>query len=321
MSDFPKFCTSCGAPLERGQKFCTSCGSPVSSYREGSGPNANASSRNNPSMPLSTKGNTSPMPVIDASYSAGNTQSFRAVDDIARQYRQSQDGLSDAGNTPSSLLAKKPLIVVIVVLAVVVCALAGVLFGVISSNGNQDNSVDSSSAQSVASNDADATSSSGSNSEANKNDSVSSDQALYDTLSGYYSRLGSYDEKIASCAKTFNSNYLSKDMSARSPYAASATSLQEEIEKDYSALKNISIPTNSRYASSYSAMLTCYYDCTQRIGAIVESWNNSLQFSDPTSHEDEICEPLSRDKSGNNNKYYTEFKNTYPSAKPSSPTD
>ena len=86
------------------------------------------------------------------------------------------------------------------------------------------------------------------------------------------------------------------------------------------ALKNLSVPSTSRYASSYSAMLTCYYDCTQRIGAISESWDISLQYSDPTGHEDEICAPLSRDRSGDNNKYYTEFKQTYPSAKPQSPT-
>ena len=76
-------------------------------------------------------------------------------------------------------------------------------------------------------------------------------------------------------------------MSIRSSDASSAYALAEEIADDYNALKNLPVPSTSRYASSYSAMLTCYYDCTQRIGAISESWDISLQYSDPTGHEDE----------------------------------
>lgn len=317
MSDFPKFCTSCGAMLEPGQKFCTSCGAaiPLNGKNRSTGAVPPAVSAEAPNF---KPGNTSPMPVIDASYAAGNTQVFKSADETTRQYRQPCDASSFNSGSQDSHSSKKPLVVLIAVLAVIVCALVGILFGVISSNANQGNSNDPVSSQSTSSEEGDVDSTTNSN-PANEKSSSSSDKAVYDTLCGYYSRLGSYDDKIASSAKSFNANYLSKDMSKRSSCASSATSLQEEIEKDYSALKNISIPSDSQYASSYSAMLTCYYDCTQRIGAIVESWNNSLQYSDPTGHEDSICEPLSRDKSGDNNKYYTEFKKTYPSAKPASP--
>lgn len=319
MSDFPKFCTSCGASLEPGQKFCTSCGAAVSSDDEKHHLGTASSG-----VPLGSSsyepGNTSPMPVVDSSYSFDNTQVIPSVDETTRQYLQPHNAPSVMTVDQSSNSAKRPLVVIIAVLAIAVCALVGVLIGVFSSNTNQSATPESASSQPSSSEETHAESSSGANSEAAKNDS-SSDKAIYDTLSGYYTRLSAYDDKIASCAKTFNANYLSKDMSKRSSSASAASSLQDDIEKDYSALKNITIPSNSRYASSYSAMLTCYYDCTQRIGAIVESWNNSLQYSDPTGHEDAICEPLSRDKSGDNNKYYTEFKQTYPSAKPASPTE
>lgn len=183
--------------------------------------------------------------------------------------------------------------------------------------GNQQNS---SSASSTATEESQPSNSGQSTSNNSSSGITDADRELYSTLSSYYSRLGDYDQRIASAAKSFNADYVSKNMSVRSSDASSAYALAEEIADDYYALKNLPVPSTSRYASCYSAMLTCYYDCTQRIGAISEAWDISLQYSDPTGHEDEICAPLSRDRSGDNNKYYTEFKQTYPSAKPQSPT-
>ncbi len=65
------------------------------------------------------------------------------------------------------------------------------------------------------------------------------DRELYSTLSSYYSRLGDYDQRIASAAKTFNADYVSKNMSVRSADASSAYALAEEIADDYNALKTI----------------------------------------------------------------------------------
>lgn len=206
-------------------------------------------------------------------------------------------------------------IVLIVVLAVAVLILAGVLLSNLF--GGQQNS---SSASSSATEESQPTNSNQTTTNTPSSEVTDADRELYSTLSSYYSRLGDYDQRIASAAKTFNADYVSKNMSVRSADASSAYALAEEIADDYNALKSLSVPSTSRYASCYSAMLTCYYDCTQRIGAISESWDISLQYSDPTGHEDEICAPLSRDRSGDNNKYYTEFKQTYPSAKPQSPT-
>lgn len=307
MPDHPRFCTSCGASLEPGQKFCTSCGSPVQ--------------RDAVNVSQSGPDSTAPMPLVGApeqqSGAADVTQALPVSDIKARQYLQ-PSAPKKAPSAGSGGPNKKILIAVIAVLAVVVCILVGVLVGAMSGNGSQTQS----GAASEASSSSDSAPSASSSDHASKGGesaaSSSDEKELYSTLSGYYERLGSYDSAISDAAKSFNANYMSKSSSSRSSYADSASSLQEDIANDYSSLKSLSVPSGSRYSSCYSAMLTCYYDCTQRIGVIVEAWGNSLRYSDPTGHSDEICAPLSRDKSGNSNKYYTEFNQTYPSAKPPS---
>lgn len=249
-----------------------------------------------------------------ASY-PGDTQVLNSQDVQNRQYRQPSGNSAPVIPNRNSDSKKPVFIVLIVVLAIAVLVLAGVLLSNLF--GNQRNS---SSASSTATEESQPSNTSQSTSNSSSAQITDADRELYSTLSSYYSRLGDYDQRIASAAKTFNADYVSKNMSVRSSDASSAYALAEEIADDYYALKNLPVPSTSRYASCYSAMLACYYDCTQRIGAISEAWDISLQYSDPTGHEDEICAPLSRDRSGDNNKYYTEFKQTYPSAKPQSPT-
>lgn len=308
MSQSPKFCTSCGSPLDPGQKFCTTCGAVITENSSDS-----PSSFSNSMAP----GDTSPMPAVGsqrASYPA-DTQVLNSQDVQNRQYRQPSGNSAPVIPNRNSDSKKPVFIVLIVVLAVAVLVLAGVLLSNLF--GNQQNS---SSASSTATEESQPSNSSQSTSNNSSSGITDADRELYSTLSSYYSRLGDYDQRIASAAKSFNADYVSKNMSVRSSDASSAYALAEEIADDYNALKNLPVPSTSRYASCYSAMLTCYYDCTQRIGAISEARDISLQYSDPTGHEDEICAPLSRDRSGDNNKYYTEFKQTYPSAKPQSPT-
>lgn len=307
MSEHPKFCTSCGAPLEPGQKFCTSCGAQVADPA--------ASTYGGP-------GDTSPMPVVNAvpaqQSKVDDTQVLPVADVRARQYLQSNSAKKDSAPS-SNGSSKKILVIAIVALAVVVCVLVGVLFGMASNNNGQASPSPSSEQTSTNDNASAASPSDTSDKASSASSSSSDDKELYSTLAGYYDRLGSYDSAISDAAKSFNANYMSISSSTRSSYAESASSLQESIAQDYSSLKSLTVPSSSRYSSCYSAMLTCYYDCTQRIGVIVEAWGNSLKYSDPTGHSDEICAPLSRDKSGNSNKYYTEFNQTYPAAKPSTP--
>lgn len=308
MSQYPKFCTSCGSPLDSGQKFCTTCGAAITE---------SSSDLTSSISSSSAPGDTSPMLAVGsqrASYPA-DTQVLISQDVQNRQYRQPSGNSAPVIPNRNSDSKKSVFIVLIIVLAVAVLVLAGVLLSNLF--GNQQNSSSASSTATEESQPSNSSQSTSNNSSAGITDA---DRELYSTLSSYYSRLGDYDQRIASAAKAFNADYVSKNMSVRSSDASSAYALAEEIADDYYALKNLPVPSTSRYASCYSAMLTCYYDCTQRIGAISEAWDISLQYSDPTGHEDEICAPLSRDRSGDNNKYYTEFKQTYPSAKPQSPT-
>lgn len=56
MSQYPKFCTSCGSPINPGQKFCTTCGAAIT--ENSSDLSSNISNSSGP-------GDTSPMPVVD----------------------------------------------------------------------------------------------------------------------------------------------------------------------------------------------------------------------------------------------------------------
>ena len=70
---------------------------------------------------------------------------------------------------------------------------------------------------------------------------------------------------------------------------------------------------------SYANLVRCYEDCIKRISVIVEAWDISLSFSDPASHKDEILAPIMRDADGGSNRYYEDFRELYPYAKPVKP--
>lgn len=120
MSEYQKFCTSCGSPLDPGQRFCTTCGAAVvevSSDLPSNSPNPSVS------------GNTSPMPAVGPNVSSypGDTQVLNSQDVQNRQYRQPPMGSVSVSPKQDSD-AKKPIfIVLIVVLAVAVLILVGVL--------------------------------------------------------------------------------------------------------------------------------------------------------------------------------------------------
>ena len=81
MSQYPKFYTSCGSPINPGQKFCTTCGAAIT--ENSSDLSSNLSNSSGP-------GDTSPMPVVDprtVSY-PDDTQVLNSQDVQNRQYRQ-----------------------------------------------------------------------------------------------------------------------------------------------------------------------------------------------------------------------------------------
>ncbi len=313
-----KFCTSCGSPVEPDQIFCTACGAVIASDPSGSGADSASDYTESSAIPSSVSETNQ----IPRSYvvSPSSTSPMPPVNDSSsRQFRQpsQQDLDSSAVNNRTKTI----LIVVIAVLAVILCVLVGVLLGngLGGSSSQQGSSTDSSVAQSQSQSQSAGTSTSSDTSSSSANAASSADQSLYNELNSYYSKLGNYDSQIASAATTFNSNFLKKDMSTRRSYAKEAESILSQVKSDYSALKSLSVSSSSVNYSSYNTMVTCYNDCVQRISVICESWSNSLGYSDPTGHEDAICAPLSRDKVGNSNKYYTEFQENYPNAKPVAP--
>ncbi len=313
----PKFCTSCGSPIDPGQKFCTSCGASIDFDSAGSSDKASPQLHTDSGIDVFSNGETVQMP---RSYSAGpsSTSPLPSVQDsTVRQYRQAA-----ADSIPAAQSAgtgnRKILIVIIAVLAVILCVLLGVLLGnVFGGTGQQDSSGSSASSSQVQQSDP---SSNGASSSA-QNGHSDSEQEIYNQLNSYYSKLGNYDTQIASCASTFNSNYLKKDMSTRQAYAKEAESLLSQVKSDYSSLQSLSVSSSSSNSSSYNSIVTCYNDCVQRISVICDAWTNSLGYSDPTGHDDVICAPLSRDKVNGSNKYYTDFQQNYPKAKPVAPSN
>ncbi len=328
------FCTSCGSPLDSDQKFCTNCGTAVPELvdkaDQGTDPFNKVQSTSDhsndatvqmptaaPTQPLGANpGNTSPMPAV--------------TDSTVRQYKQQRPEAPVYSDQPqpastqggaSNDKSKTILICVVVGLVVVLGILIGVLIGG-SVAGNNANSASSQqqSQQATDSSSSGSTSQNSSSSSSSSSSNVSAAEVeIYNSLSGYYASLGNFDSAISDAAKSFNNNYAKKSKSTRSNCASTANDIQVAVNQEYNNLKNLSVSSSSSNYAAYQAMLTCYNDCVHRITAICDSWKNSLAFDDPTGHEDLICEPLTRDKVGDNNKYYTEFNNTYPSAKPKDP--
>jgi len=136
MSQYPKFCTSCGSPINPGQKFCTTCGAAIT--ENSSDLSSNLSNSSGP-------GDTSPMPVVDprtVSY-PDDTQVLNSQDVQNRQYRQpSGDSAPVIPNRNSD--SKKPVfIILIVVLAIAVLVLAGVLLSNLFAGQQNSSSVSS----------------------------------------------------------------------------------------------------------------------------------------------------------------------------------
>lgn len=205
---------------------------------------------------------------------------------------------------------------VIIGLAVVIIALLIIFLAVpaVTNQGNSDpKSQPSEQTQSNSSN------GSGSSSSTPKVTTSARDKEIYNKLIVFYNKLDAYDSQISSAATTFNNNYLKKDLSTRSDCAGDAYDLFYNVSTEYSNLYNLDVPTASEYYDSYNKLLTCYYDCEMRISIICDAWDISLTYTDPTGHEKEICKPLEDTRVNDNNKYYTEYKQVYPTAKPAAP--
>lgn len=274
--------------------------------------------------PPASPSNTAPMPLVMGGGQAYRnvTQVMQTVDAAPRTYRQEPS----TGGAPSAPAGASgggrqhtALIVAIIVLAVALVVLIGVLvFNAMNSSSQTDE------AQPADQEQVDTTSDQQQADPApapTATPTSSADRTIYSSLSTCYDHLSSYDQDIADAADDFNANYMSTDMSTRNLSAYSANTVYTNVTSEYNYLKGLSVPSTSEYYGTYNNLLTCYYDCQQRISVICEAWDISLSYADPTGHSDEICKPLARDRVNNTNKYYTEFQSVYPNAKPAAPRD
>lgn len=343
MTNKPKFCTQCGAPLEIDQKFCTQCGASVTVSIDTSNttqvmPSADSAQRqylqtqtaNTAKNENHATSNVAPQATCvmprektaseSTSYSANSTypssinqQNYRTTPTDSISHTQAMPSAPSTQSKPSNT-KRNILIAIIIVLVVVVAILIGLL---VSSGLNNQSSNQTGSAQTTQNSEP----ITNKNTTENNTDSSSSSNSkahgsIYNDLLSYYNKLENYDSRISNAASDFNNNYLQKSTSTRESYSKTANNLYFDIVSDYESIRALDISSAPEYRETYDKILTCYYDCKMRIDVIREAWANSLGYSDPTGHEDDICEPLKRDRVGDNNKYYTEFKETYPQAKP-----
>ncbi len=146
-----------------------------------------------------------------------------------------------------------------------------------------------------------------------------SEEEFYEILDEYYSQLENYDARIAAAATDFNNNYTKESFSTRESYASTASSLADELSEAYEYLNGLTPHSNSVNNDTFYDILTCYYDCYMRITVIKESWERSLEYSNPIDHQDYITEPLVESRSGGQNMYKAEFDEIYPNCSPVEP--
>lgn len=351
------FCTSCGAPLAKGQKFCTHCGKPTIDPIP-------ASDTTVPLTPVSDNSEApanlqSPL-INETTYSTGPSfaptpSDATAVDaPIVEPAVTPTTPLGAAATAPvmapdvpacapSPSSSKKRVAVALLGTLVGVAIVVSALFvaGVLRIPGSPSdepveipqeepdtpddaideevNAADEADIPAETSTDAEIDAQAAAENAQSETAADRAEVAIYDKLLVLYDDLGVFDERISAAAQQFNENYLSPDYEARSRYAAEAEALLDDIYSSYGDLYGTTISPQSPNAAAYEALDTCYEDCVQRISVISEAWNISLSYSDPSAYRDEILAPIVRDNVDGSNFYYTEFQETYPLAEPVAP--
>lgn len=133
----------------------------------------------------------------------------------------------------------------------------------------------------------------------------------------YYNRLSDYDSRIASCATTFNSIYLSGDYAARSSAAQECYALEQSIQSDATSFSSIQAPEGSSYATQHAAIMRCLNDLQSRIACISNAWTTDLVYEDPAPYKEEILRPIADGKDPNTGKSIAleDYQKTYPTIK------
>lgn len=278
-----RFCTSCGAPIQPGKKFCARCGAPVA--------------------------DASPTPDATTAQAA-----------------------APAGAPAPQAKQKLGTGTIVAIVAAVLLALALAFLIAWSASGNAlPWQARGGQAQGVAGEKSEATKSKADRKKAAeaKRKADAAAQAQRDAKKSatdaqfkaqilpYYNRLSDYDSRIASCATTFNSIYLSGDYAARSSAAQECYALEQSIQSDATSFSSIQAPEGSSYATQHAAIMRCLNDLQSRIACISNAWTTDLVYEDSVPYKEEILKPIANGKDPNTGKSIAleDYQKTYPTIK------
>lgn len=151
-----------------------------------------------------------------------------------------------------------------------------------------------------------------------KDEAKAAEENIYSELSAYYGKLSGYDQQVRDAASAFNSEYLKSDMSSRRTTAAAAEALEDELDDLKDEVEDLDVPVSSQNYASWKSIIALYDDLCHRIEVICDAWEVSLEYSDPSAHQDEIVAPLARDNVAgtNDNKYRLDYEDRYANAAP-----
>lgn len=321
-----RYCASCGKLLADDAKFCTSCGTPVEQIAADNGQPAFE-----PTVSLDTP---QAKPDDPLAYRPDPAAAPAAVETTQRMpvtgtSTQQQPASAYAPTSPQAPAPKKSgtklLIAIIVVLVAIIIAL--VIFFVIKPFDNAATHTTAEITKPHHDVDADDLKPLGDpnslyddddDDDEDVGEATLSEQNLYRRLSEYYDQLEDLDSQVRACAQAFNDSYLEEDRTARQNLADVAERTEDTIEQYYDIVEDLDVPTSSKNYSSWKNIVALYDDLDNRIDAICDAWEISLEYSSPANHKDEIVAPLARDNVAgtNDNKYRLDFEDRYPGAAP-----
>ena len=307
-----RFCTHCGKLLKDDERFCTSCGTPVTDDGQTSQSQEDAQA----DVTVQSAHQPAPAPQPEV----GATQQWATPAGSAPQQpiptAAPQAGAPTAPKNNNALL-----IGIIAALVVVIIAL--VVFFMIKPFDKGADDTKGTTIEKVKIDHDDVSVKGDPNKFDDDDDDAADDDAIgeqnvYDQLSSYYSRLSDLDQQVRDCATTFNTYYLKDDRSSRQSASDAAEALEDQIGDLKDEVEDLDVPIDSQNYGSWKDIITLYDDLENRIDAICDAWEISLEYSSPANHKDEIVAPLARDNVAgtNDNKYRLDFEDRYPGAAP-----
>ena len=320
------YCTECGTPLPDNASFCTNCGTHVAHINNtvASGPTQQMSQAQ-PTQQMPQAQTTQQIPQDQATQQMPQSEGSQQFYAPENRYQKPQRPYTADGpqppyqqpavygeaatgqaqppqqEKPNALLIAG---VAIGVLSLIIIVLCVYFFAIAPQSGAKSVSTSVSVSKSST-----ASSSSSSSS------ATSSDKAYGAQLLAIYDSMAGLDARIADCADDFNSYYTNPSKSVRQGYADTAKTVQDDVNKQISALKQLKSKTPSSYATETKHVDELLNDLSNRIRVINSAWSNSWSYSNPADHTAEIIAPIEADKSEGGNKYNVHFKEYYPAWK------